>query len=373
VRGAAVRIVTYLPVLESFGGVELSILEVMRAMAARGHRISLFYEKDGNLSDEFAAFCETMNPGPSPLYSDRPFRDAARVGRRAVAASRRRPELIFANNFSELAWAAGVKALTRAPVVCHLHEFRAFRRSSLKLLARCVDRFLFNSDYMRRTWTNHGLDSSHVEVIRLGFSPSTYTAGSEADRLRTREALGIAPDAYVVVYLGRLTRQKGVDVLLEGWRSLALPPDRAQLLIVGLPPETNSYIDGLRAMTPPGCAWLPMQRDVLPILHASDVLALPSRSDEAFGRVVVEALATGRPAVASDVGGIPEILRNEFAGLLVPPGDPAALAGRLLALRDWRQSNPALAAQCAAHVAENFSFEAYITHLEEIFESSAAR
>jgi glycosyltransferase involved in cell wall biosynthesis len=365
-----VRIVTYLPALESLGGVELSILEQTRELAARGHRISLFYERDGNLTDEFAAFCETMNPGPSPRYSDTPVRDAGRIGMRAVAASRRRPELIFANNFTELAWAAGIKALTRAPVICHLHEFTAFRRSSLKLLARYVDRFLFNSHYMRRRWTNHGLDPSHHEVIQLGFSASTYTAGSEADRLRTRQALGIPADAYVVVYLGRLTPQKGVDVLLEGWRSLALPPERARLLIVGLPPVTNSYIDGLRAATPPGCAWLPMQRDVLPILHASDVLVLPSRSNEAFGRVVVEALATGRPAVASAVGGIPEILRHQFAGLLVPPGDPAALADRLLALRDWRQSNPALGAQCAAHVAQNFSFEAYVSRLEEIFQSS---
>jgi glycosyltransferase involved in cell wall biosynthesis len=94
---------------------------------------------------------------------------------------------------------------------------------------------------------------------------------------------------------------------------------------------------------------------------------LPSRWDEPFGRVVVEAMATGRPAVASAVGGIPEILRGDFAGLLFPRGDAAALAERLGALRDWRTTNPALAAHCADHVAQNFSLERAVTELEQLF------
>ena len=115
-----------------------------------------------------------------------------------------------------------------------------------------------------------------------------------------------------------------------------------------------------------------MQREVLPMLHASDVLVLPSRWDEPFGRVVVEALATGRPAVAAAVGGIPEILRGEFSGLLFPRGDAGALAERLNALRDWRRDDPALAAHCADHVAENFSLAAYVTRIEDVFASAVA-
>lgn len=367
------RIVTYLPVLESLGGVELSMLEATREIAARGHRICLFYEEPGNLAHEFASFCESIRRGPSLRFSDTPALDAPRIAARAVVASRCRPDLIFVNNFSELAWAAALRMLTGAPVVCHLHEFRAFRHVSVRLLARWVDRFVFNSAYMRRTWINHGLSPFRADVIHPGFSASTYNAGSEASRLRAREALGICPDAYVVLYLGRLTPQKGVDVLLEGWRLLALPPESARLLIVGVPRTTDAYIDGLRAASPPGCEWLAMQRDVLPMLHAADVLVLPSRSNEAFGRVVVEAMAAGTPAVASAVGGIPEILSEDFAGLLFPPGDAPALAQRLLALRDWRRTDPALAAQCAAHVAQNFSLSAHVTHLEQVFQTATAQ
>jgi glycosyltransferase involved in cell wall biosynthesis len=366
------RIAIYLPVLDSIGGVELNMVETLRELAARGHRICLFYEQPGNLADDFASFCESMHQGPSPCYSETPLRDFARIGTRVVAAARRRPDLIFANNFSELAWAAGVKALTRAPIACHLHEFQLVRRSSLKLLGGRVDRFVLSSGYMRDVWTKHGLDPSRIEVINPGMSQAVYTSGSEQDRLRMRAELGLPADAYVVLFMGRLIPEKGVDVLLEAWRSLALPPERARLLIVGLPAVSDSYIDGLRALSPPGCEWLPTVRDVVPMLHASDVLVAPSRWDEPFGRVVVEAMATGRPAVAAAVGGIPEILYGEFSGLLFPRGDAAALAERLRSLQDWRTTNPALAAHCADHVAANFSLDATVTQLEAAFASTGA-
>ncbi|HWD70326.1 MAG TPA: glycosyltransferase family 4 protein [Solirubrobacteraceae bacterium] len=366
------RIVIYLPQLESFGGVELNMLETMRALAARGHRISLFYERDGNLTGEFGSFCESLHRGPSPLYSEAPLRDAPRIAGRILAAGRRRPDVIFANNISELAWAAGVRALTRAPIVCHLHEFKQVRRSSMALLTRRVNRFILSSGYMRRAWTNHGLDGSRIEVVHPGLSHAAYPHGSEIDRLRYRQELGLPEAAYIVVYMGRLIPEKGVDILLDAWRALALPPDQARLVLVGMPQETDDYIEGLLALAPPGCEWLPMQREVLPMLQASDVLVLPSRWDEPFGRVLVEAMATGRPAVGAAVGGIPEILRGEFSRLLFPRGDSAALAERLRALQNWRRDDPALAAHCAHHVAENFSLTAYVNVLEQVFSSAVA-
>lgn len=347
------------------------MFETLGELASRGHRICLFHEQPGNLADEFRSFCESTHQGPSPLYSDTPSRDATRIGMRAIAASRRRPDLILVNNFSELAWAAGIKALTRAPIVCHMHEFKPVRRSSLKLLGGRVDRFVLSSDFMRQAWSNHGIDRARAEVVHPGISQSLYTSGTESNRARIRRELGLPLDAYVVLYAGRLIPEKGVDVLLEAWRSLALPPESARLLIVGLPEDTDVYIEGLRAISPPGCEWLPMVRNVVPMLQASDVLTLPSRCDEGFGRVIVEAMATGRPAVGSAAGGIPEILRGEFEGLLFARGDSAALAERLLALRDWRASDPALAAHCANHVAQNFSLGAATDQFEAILTSVA--
>ncbi len=367
------RIVTHLPVLESRGGVELSLLETSRELAARGHRISLLYEQPGNLTDDFRSVCDSMRQGPSLRYSERPARDVARIALRAVTAARARPQVIFVNNFSELAWAAAVRALTRAPIVCHLHEFRPVRRGSLRALGGRASRFLVASEFMRRAWVNHGLDPRRVEVIHQGFSPAAYAVASEADRLRAREELELPAEAYVVLYLGRIIPEKGVDVLLDAWRALAPDPEHARLLLVGLPAAPDPYVEGLRASAPPGCDWRPMRRDVTSLLHACDVLALPSRWDEPFGRVVVEAMATGRPAVAAQVGGIPEILTGDFTGLMFPRGDASALAERLRTLESWRRTDPALGALCAAHAVENFSLDAAMSRLEGVFERVTGR
>jgi glycosyltransferase involved in cell wall biosynthesis len=173
-----------------------------------------------------------------------------------------------------------------------------------------------------------------------------------------------------VLYLGRVIPQKGIDVLLDGWRRLGLEPDTARLLIVGLPPTPCPYAEQLRTASPPGCVWLPMRREVLEVLHAADVLVLPSTWDEPFGRVIVEAMASGRPAVASAVGGIPEILDGEFAQMLFPRADAAALADRLRALSQWHRTDPGLGDRCADHVARRFRLDAAVTRLEQVFRAS---
>lgn len=363
----SLRLITYLPALDSLGGVERHLLETYRELAARGHRICLFYEQSGNLTDEFSSVCESMHQGPSALYSDAPVRDLPRIAARVASARRCRPDLVYTSNFSELAWAAGVRALTGAPVVCHLHEFKPVRRVSQWALGRQVSRFVVSSAFMRRQWSDHGIDRSRVAVIPNALLASTYVPGSEHERQIARQALELPGDAYVVLYLGRLIPQKGIDVLLDAWGQLGLPGDHARLLLVGLPASPDSYVDDLRAKAPPGCSWLPMRRAVAEVLHAADVLVLPSTWDEPFGRVIVEAMASGIPAVASAVGGIPEILDGEFAQMLFPRGDASALAERLRMLRNWRATDPGLGERCAAHVEHRFRMDDAVTQLERVF------
>jgi glycosyltransferase involved in cell wall biosynthesis len=367
------RIVTYLPTLEAVGGVELYMLEVTRELATRGHQIDLFYESDGNLTDEFRSFCETISPGASPLYSDSPLTDLPRIVPRVLAARGRRPDLIYSNNMSELAWATGVSKLTRAPIICQFHEFRPVRRVSLSVLGARVHRFVVASQFMRDEWSQCGIDSDRIDVIPVGLASTTYPQASDDDRRRSRESLGLPQDAYVVLYMGRLVPEKGVEVLLDAWDTLSLPPDAARLLIVGVPAEPDVYVQKLQARAPAGSDWLAMRRDVEGVLQAADVLVLPSTWDEPFGRVILEAMATGRPAVASAVGGIPEILDEEFTHMLFPRGDASALADRLRTLRNWRRDDPGLGSRCADHVARRFTLDATVTRLEELFADATSR
>jgi glycosyltransferase involved in cell wall biosynthesis len=150
-----------------------------------------------------------------------------------------------------------------------------------------------------------------------------------------------------VVFVGRLHRQKGVDTLVTAVRRL---PSDTMLTLVGDGPERRAIERQAREM---GIAervritgFVP-HADVPALLAAADVVVLPSRYEE-LGTALVEAMAAGRPIVATAVGGIPEVVRDGVGGLLVPADDPAALAaaiGRILA-------DPALAARLAAGARE---------------------
>jgi glycosyltransferase involved in cell wall biosynthesis len=375
------RVLTCLPRLEALGGIELNLVQVMRELAARGHEISVVYEHDGDLGDEFRGFCESVRQAPSTRYSGGRFAELRGVASAAWVGREMRPDLVYAQHVADLAWASSVRVLTGARIVCHLHDYgefarRSVRRAGLLATASLVDRFVTPSSYVRGFWSRQGLDVGRIEVVPNGVSVVDYPRGSELDRARCRELFGLPVDAFVVVYLGRVIPEKGVDVLVDAWRRLGLPADRARLLVVGTQDDGERYAPGflgrLQAGAPAGCEWFPMRRDIVPALHAADVLALPSTS-ESFGRVIVEAMATGRPAVASAVGGVPEILDGEFARMLFPQGDAVALAERLESLIDWRQADPGLGDRCVDLVERRYTLDAMVTAIESIFTNATRR
>jgi glycosyltransferase involved in cell wall biosynthesis len=112
----------------------------------------------------------------------------------------------------------------------------------------------------------------------------------------------------------------------------------------------------------------------VPLLHAADVVALPAQWQEPFGRVVAEALMTGRPVVATAVGGIPEQLTGEFARFLVSPFSPGepdsaaqAFASTLAGLREWRRDDPGLAERCVRHARDRLSLDRTVHGIEAVF------
>lgn len=165
-----------------------------------------------------------------------------------------------------------------------------------------------------------GIAAERVHVIPSGFDPSIFAA--PADRPPER-AGGLR-----IGYVGRLAPQKRPDLVVQAFTRMAQP---AQLVVVGDGPE-RSRVESLVADSPARdrislSGFVP--HDAIPgVLAGLDVLVLPSAYEE-MGSVLVEAMATGLPVVASNVGGIPEVVRDGETGLLVPPGDVDALAAAL--------------------------------------------
>ena len=170
--------------------------------------------------------------------------------------------------------------------------------------------------------------AQRVRVIRNGIDTAEYSADPATDVL---ERYGVDPARPSVVFVGRVTRQKGLPVLL---RAAADVDPAAQLVICAgqadtpeLESEVSDLARELRASRD-GVVWLSgmlAKREVIQLLTHATVFACPSLY-EPLGIVNLEAMACGTAVVGSKVGGIPEVVADGETGLLVPPGRPAALA-----------------------------------------------
>jgi glycosyltransferase involved in cell wall biosynthesis len=242
------------------------------------------------------------------------------------------------------------------------------RRKALAPLADALARYgLRRSDGVR---TISAYTSGLVREV--GVEPTAeFAAFMDLEPFLATEPVPL-PERPVALFVGVLERYKAVDVLADAWR-LAAPriPD-ATLHIVGRG-TLREVPERLLADLPAQTRWtesLPTP-DVARALDESTVLVLPSRS-EGLGRVVVEAFCRGRGAVASRVGGIPDIVDDGATGLLVPPADPAALADALVRVLSDRASAERLGG--AAHAAVQpwlATPEEYAQRLRELVDAVA--
>jgi alpha-maltose-1-phosphate synthase len=173
-----------------------------------------------------------------------------------------------------------------------------------------------------------------IRVIRNGIDTDEYAPD---DATGVLQRYGVDPSRPMVIFVGRITRQKGVPVLLRA--AASLPPEVQLVLCAGQPdtPELAAEVTGLVTglqLDRSGVIWIPemlSKPEVIQLLSHATVFACPSLY-EPLGIVNLEAMACGTAVVASRVGGIPEVVSDGETGLLVPPDDPAALAGALNAV-----------------------------------------
>jgi alpha-maltose-1-phosphate synthase len=178
------------------------------------------------------------------------------------------------------------------------------------------------------------ISPERTRVIRNGIDTSEYAPDAATEVLAR---YGIDPSRPYVIFVGRITRQKGLPVLLRAASSL--DPSAQLVLCAGAPDtpellaEVTTLVDGLRAVRS-GVVWIPEmlpKPEIIQLLTHAVVFACPSLY-EPLGIVNLEAMACETAVVASRVGGIPEVVEGGETGLLVPPDDPASLADALNAL-----------------------------------------
>lgn len=210
-----------------------------------------------------------------------------------------------------------------------------------------------------------------VDLIPNGVPLERFTPGEPPAALDAD--LGLAPGDCVIVCLGRLTPWKGHRPLLRAFAQVLARRPEARLLVVGevafWGQEYEQELRDLAARLGLGerVIWAGFRSDVPEILRRCDFLVLPSR-DEPFGRVLVEAMATGKPVIATQSGGAPEIVRSGETGLLVPPEDPDALAAAMLRLVEDSAARRAWGEAAMARARECFDVRRVVGQVQAIYE-----
>jgi glycosyltransferase involved in cell wall biosynthesis len=289
---------------------------------------------------------ESADPGVVHLHSSK----AGLAGRLSVRGSR--PTL-----FQPHAWSFQVGG-TLAPLA------RAWERKA----GRWTDLFVCCGHAELEAGRAAGVQGA-AEVVSNSIDVDRYTPAGQAERAAARDRLGLG-DEPLVVCVGRLSHQKGQDLLLDAWPEVHAAVPAATLALVGDGPDREV----LSSRGLPQVLFLGSRDDVADWLAASNVVAVPSRYD-CPSLALLEALARERPAVAHAVGGILEVMAPEgrpVGGALVPLGDRDSLADAIAA----RLLDPDLAASegsAGRRIVElNHNLEAWAEQLCALTERVAA-
>ena len=237
-----------------------------------------------------------------------------------------------------LGYLAARRAHAPCLAVAHGYDFslsrmRLYRRVDLAVLRR-FPRLVAVSDALRDELVAAGVPGDRIRVVPTAIDPERFAEGAVERGRIWRDRWG-AGDAPVVATVGRLYRQKGLGFFLDAAARILRAAPRARFWIVGEGVLRERLEARVRRLGIEGAVTLMgHQSDVAAIMAACDVFVMPSLG-EGVSNVLLEAMALGKPVVATRVGGTPELVRDGETGWLVPPRDPATLAAAVLTvLRD---------------------------------------
>jgi glycosyltransferase involved in cell wall biosynthesis len=309
---------------------------------------------------------------------------------RDVAAFRRLTGVIREGNYhvvhAHLTYASiwGVAAARGAgvPAVATLHlppssaprlSRDAVREWLMQRFLRRADRVVAVSDAVRRDYLRHGtVPAEKLVVVHNGIDTDHYLR-DELARVAVRRELGIDPGARVAATISVLREGKGLDRLLASVRSVVEEVPSAHFVIAGdgpLAAELRGIVAALdisRHVTFAG-----YRRDVNRILSAADLCVLPTLRD-AFPTVLLEAMAASLPVVASDVGGVPEIVVDGVTGRLTDPDDGAGLARSIASLLGDREAAAKMGEAGRARAVREFSTSVWIGNLTALYRDVISR
>jgi glycosyltransferase involved in cell wall biosynthesis len=311
-----------------------------------------------------------------------PFRDVRAVLRLADLIRRERPTILHTHTAKAGAVgrvAALLAGRARPPIIVHTFHGHVLRgyfsrfvtfgfRTLERLLARVTTTLIAVSPEVRDDLVELGVArESKFAVIRLGIELEQRVGNGVHARAETRRVLGLAGDPFVVGWVGRMTAVKRTDLVVRTLRSLVDRGVDARLLLVGDGPDRDALERLAHDLgVVKRCLFLGYQEDVARFYDAIDAMVLPS-VNEGTPVSVIESLAARRPAVATRVGGTPDVIRDGVDGFLVDSDDPDALAERLAELAGDASRRAAMGEAGRSRVLERYAVARLVDDVDRLY------
>jgi len=355
----------------SLGGLELYCLNTAKQLQDRGHQVELWLA-DGSRTLQH------------PITEDVPtriFREPGYVSPmfcwKANRQIQNQPvDVIHLHRSKDLAPFARINDVSR---VFTLQIDSTLKKRDIfhKYVFAKADRILTITDRMRKLALNNlPVRADRVFTLHYGIDIDKLKEDKHAGR-EFRMANGIPEDSFLIGMIGRLEHGKGQHILLEVLTDLVGDYPNLHVVIVGDPPPGNEgYDEELKAQAralniADRAHFTGFILNTADAYNALDTFVLASKK-ESFGLVLLEAMALNVPIIATNAGGVPEIIQHGINGLLIAPEDPGALKNVLLQLLEEPQLRIQLAGEGKHIVREKFSLNLHLNRLLAHFEEAVA-
>ncbi|OGS08648.1 MAG: hypothetical protein A2270_02230 [Elusimicrobia bacterium RIFOXYA12_FULL_51_18] len=269
--------------------------------------------------------------------------------------------------------AGGVAVVSTVAVPVEEYNVGALRKAAYKVLNKFgeggVDKFIAVAGHIGKKLAARGIPPEKVQRIYNGIPVEEFVMEPEKAR-EARRARNIGEKCFLAAAFCRLSWEKGLFSLIDAAKVIAggdVPAGGIKYLIAGEGPlekDLKARIKNLGLEN--SFIFTGFLDDVKPLLSAADVVVLPSFR-EGFPVGVLEAMAMGKPVIASDIDGINESVSDGQSGLLVPPGNAAALAGAITALFKCRERAFELGRRGRAVAVERFGVAKMVKAHEELY------
>lgn len=370
-KPAAVSVLMAVPTIDRVGGLEIQAKLLASSLAESGQLVTVVTDRIDNSAARDFLNGYLLHRIPNRKQRGIPLLISLF---RFMNARRHQYHILHAHGFSGFSlFAIRFARRLKIPVVmiaqtkndvATIFAGRGLKHRLYQSWLRSVNKFIAISEELQQEMISCGIDSERIERMPNFVVTSRFTALDASARTKLRSRLGATDGRHVFLFLGRLVERKGVHILLRAWQNV----ESGALWIVGEGDQESELKQlasklNLRNVTFYGKTTMPLE-----FYQAADVFLLPSL-EEGLPTVLLEAMSSGLPCIATRIGGVTDVLQNEREGLMITPGSIEELSDAMKRMMSQPERRQQWARQARETAMERFDLAGITTRYIHIYRS----